>query len=292
MTIHNERLYKLLDVHDLTFAQFAAKLEVDPKTVERWIFTGRSPYPRTAHRAARLLGVDVFHLWPDLYARRQQASTEPVTPRVPPTVVVGVELVEAVASARVVDLWSGRVINALQIALRMSDQDFADLLTSTRTAPNTQAQGAALKQARHRKGWSQSQLVKQLRHSAARLGMAEELPYSQASLIGYISYYENGRRRVSARLWPIFAETYGDCLDQIDACAVTTITAAMVATWNTHPDTVPGPEFQRALDTVLSRAPEHALVRFALLLVRATTDTTARSTSADRVTHMRLVSAR
>jgi plasmid maintenance system antidote protein VapI len=131
---------RLLDSHDHTYASFARKLEVDPKTVERWIFSGRCPYPRTAHKAARLLGVDVFELWPDLYARRQLASNEPATadtladPPADPDVVPPVlgervvsELVETMLRLQltVVDLWTGRHAYAMQTALRMSNEAFA-----------------------------------------------------------------------------------------------------------------------------------------------------------------------
>lgn len=39
-----------------------------------------------------------------------------------------------------------------------------------------------------------------------------------------------------------------------------------VAKWNADPQLVPVPDIQRALDTMLSRAPEDARARFALLL--------------------------
>ena len=39
-----------------------------------------------------------------------------------------------------------------------------------------------------------------------------------------------------------------------------------VAKWNADPELVPTPELQRALDTMLSQAPEDARTRFALLL--------------------------
>src|SRR5215212_7080312 len=39
-----------------------------------------------------------------------------------------------------------------------------------------------------------------------------------------------------------------------------------VAKWNAHPELVPVPDLQRALDTMLNRAPEDARERFALLL--------------------------
>jgi transcriptional regulator with XRE-family HTH domain len=71
VTNTNERLYALLVATDQTSARFAGKVGVDPKTVERWITTGRNPHPRIARRAANLLNVDDVYLWPTLYARRQ-----------------------------------------------------------------------------------------------------------------------------------------------------------------------------------------------------------------------------
>jgi hypothetical protein len=46
----------------------AARLEVDPKTVQRWI-AGRLPRPHSRHALADLLGVDEVELWPQ--ARRR-----------------------------------------------------------------------------------------------------------------------------------------------------------------------------------------------------------------------------
>jgi lambda repressor-like predicted transcriptional regulator len=71
----NERLRTLLVSLDESPAALAAKVGVDPKTVERWLTTDRCPYPRTAHRVARLLEVDVTYLWPNLYAHRQRPVT-------------------------------------------------------------------------------------------------------------------------------------------------------------------------------------------------------------------------
>jgi len=60
----NARLREAVFDARLTPAQVAEKLEVDPKTVDRWIREGRVPFPR--HRAALALMVDVpeQQLWP------------------------------------------------------------------------------------------------------------------------------------------------------------------------------------------------------------------------------------
>jgi hypothetical protein len=79
----NLRLRTLLDSYEHSRAWFAGELGVDPKTVERWITTGRNPYPRLAHKAARLLGAQVCDLWPTLYGSRhpgqcEQSNDEPL----------------------------------------------------------------------------------------------------------------------------------------------------------------------------------------------------------------------
>ncbi|MET8122741.1 helix-turn-helix domain-containing protein [Micromonospora sp. NPDC005291] len=67
----NERLRELLLSLGESPADFAGKLGVDPKTVERWISSRtRTPHPRIAYQAARLLDVDVTYLWPTIHGRR------------------------------------------------------------------------------------------------------------------------------------------------------------------------------------------------------------------------------
>ncbi|MER6592104.1 helix-turn-helix domain-containing protein [Micromonospora purpureochromogenes] len=67
----NERLRETLLSLGESPADFAAKLGVDPKTVERWITNAnRNPHPRIAYQAARLLDVDVTYLWPNIHDRR------------------------------------------------------------------------------------------------------------------------------------------------------------------------------------------------------------------------------
>jgi len=63
--VGNERLRIALGVSGMTAAELADKLEVDPKTVERWITTGRLPHPRHRRAAALHLGQDEAQLWPD-----------------------------------------------------------------------------------------------------------------------------------------------------------------------------------------------------------------------------------
>jgi transcriptional regulator with XRE-family HTH domain len=77
------------------------------------------------------------------------------------------------------------------------------------TPDQLEQQAIGLKEARGRQGWSQTQLAQQLRTAARKLGRVSDLPHSDQALLGYISYYENGRRSVSDRLKPIFREAYG-----------------------------------------------------------------------------------
>lgn len=60
----NERLRDALAARGLTCAVIAERVEVDPKTVERWVASDR--VPRRTHRrsVASLVGIDESYLWP------------------------------------------------------------------------------------------------------------------------------------------------------------------------------------------------------------------------------------
>lgn len=60
----NERLRTALLERGLTPDQLAEALDVDPKTVERWI-SGRLPYRRHRYAVAAQLDLDEAYLWPD-----------------------------------------------------------------------------------------------------------------------------------------------------------------------------------------------------------------------------------
>ena len=62
----NERLRSSMAAAQLTIADMAAKIGVDPKTVERWISTGRVPHRSHRWAAASLLGTDEAYLWPEV----------------------------------------------------------------------------------------------------------------------------------------------------------------------------------------------------------------------------------
>jgi len=61
----NERLRDALHRAGVTTVDVAAKLQVDAKTVERWITLGRNPYPKHRHGIAALLRESERYLWPD-----------------------------------------------------------------------------------------------------------------------------------------------------------------------------------------------------------------------------------
>ena len=69
----NERLRTAMLERGLTPAALAEVLNVDPKSVERWI-TGRTPYRRHRYAVAARLGVDEVYLWPDALSSAQVAS--------------------------------------------------------------------------------------------------------------------------------------------------------------------------------------------------------------------------
>jgi DNA-binding transcriptional regulator YdaS (Cro superfamily) len=60
----NDNLKNALRSAGLTTEQFAAVIEVDPKTVQRWV-SGRTPYPRHRATVARALDLTEHELWPD-----------------------------------------------------------------------------------------------------------------------------------------------------------------------------------------------------------------------------------
>jgi transcriptional regulator with XRE-family HTH domain len=69
----NDRLRTALLERGVTPDDLAAALDVDPKSVERWI-GGRTPYRRHRYAVAAHLGVDEVYLWPDALSRDQVAS--------------------------------------------------------------------------------------------------------------------------------------------------------------------------------------------------------------------------
>jgi len=70
----NERLRALLLERGETPAKLAEALQVDNKTVERWITRGRVPYRRHRHAVAAHFGVDEVYIWPDALDRSEVAA--------------------------------------------------------------------------------------------------------------------------------------------------------------------------------------------------------------------------
>lgn len=62
----NERLRRALGDAGLTVGDLAARLAIDPKTVQRWITTARVPHPANRATVARLLGLAEAELWPQV----------------------------------------------------------------------------------------------------------------------------------------------------------------------------------------------------------------------------------
>lgn len=62
----NDRLRQLMQVHNTNAADLATLIEVDPKTVRRWIDTGRVPHPRHRSAVAQHLESEETFLWPQL----------------------------------------------------------------------------------------------------------------------------------------------------------------------------------------------------------------------------------
>jgi transcriptional regulator with XRE-family HTH domain len=69
----NDRLRTAMLERGLTPAELAAELQVDPKSVERWL-KGRTPYRRHRYAVATHLGVDETYLWPDALTPDQVAN--------------------------------------------------------------------------------------------------------------------------------------------------------------------------------------------------------------------------
>ncbi|CAL9305870.1 XRE family transcriptional regulator [Streptomyces sp. SudanB66_2053] len=60
-----------------TYATLAQQVEIDPKSVERWVNLGRIPRRATALQAAKALGEDVHALWPALRQARPARAISP-----------------------------------------------------------------------------------------------------------------------------------------------------------------------------------------------------------------------
>ncbi|MGW2018108.1 XRE family transcriptional regulator [Streptomyces sp. NPDC001927] len=73
----NERLRAVMADGGWTYAALAEEVDVDPKSVERWVNLSRTPRRITAMRAAETLGEDVHALWPALRQARAARAISP-----------------------------------------------------------------------------------------------------------------------------------------------------------------------------------------------------------------------
>ena len=62
----NELLRARIAARGMRPADLAERVRVDPKTVERWINSGRLPHPQTQWSVAQVLQCDALSLWPEL----------------------------------------------------------------------------------------------------------------------------------------------------------------------------------------------------------------------------------
>ncbi len=70
----NERLRQSITKAGLTLVGLAEQVEVDPKTVERWITKGRLPRPRQRADTAKALNIEEMYLWPEAAESPQARS--------------------------------------------------------------------------------------------------------------------------------------------------------------------------------------------------------------------------
>jgi len=87
----NQNLKHALTTAGLTVEAFAEIIEVDPKTVQRWVAGATVPYQRNQATVAQALGLEPHDLWPDTITTSpgQPARPEPADPGAPLGDVVG-----------------------------------------------------------------------------------------------------------------------------------------------------------------------------------------------------------
>jgi transcriptional regulator with XRE-family HTH domain len=83
MAAPNERLRSAIRDLGVSVEDVARVVDVDVKTVYRWLTLGRVPYPRHRKAVANYLGVDEGTLWPTVVARKSvpvsHVATDPLT---------------------------------------------------------------------------------------------------------------------------------------------------------------------------------------------------------------------
>jgi hypothetical protein len=70
----NERLRAAISAKGETIQSVAQHVGVDPKSVERWITTNRTPHRGHRWKAASFLGTDEVYLWPAVEKQAETAS--------------------------------------------------------------------------------------------------------------------------------------------------------------------------------------------------------------------------
>jgi hypothetical protein len=70
----NDRLRDAMLRNGITIDDVAEQLGVDPKTPERWITTGRTPYRSNRHKLAAMVRESEAYLWPDALDSAQRAE--------------------------------------------------------------------------------------------------------------------------------------------------------------------------------------------------------------------------
>lgn len=90
----NDRLRDALARNGLSLDRVAEELEVNAKTVERWITQGRTPYPKHRHAISALVQESESFLWPDAVpaARAAEISTSEIITTYPHRNVVPQDL--------------------------------------------------------------------------------------------------------------------------------------------------------------------------------------------------------
>ncbi|MEU7140746.1 hypothetical protein ABZ942_14940 [Nocardia sp. NPDC046473] len=73
----NDRLRRAVFEARMTPEQLARKIEVDPKTVQRWITQGRIPYPVHQFAVAVAIGVPEKELWPNAFEQSRHLRAVP-----------------------------------------------------------------------------------------------------------------------------------------------------------------------------------------------------------------------
>src|SRR4051812_1304509 len=80
----NERLRAAISAKEETIQSVAEHVGVDPKSVERWITTNRTPHRSHRWKAATFLGGDEIYIWPSVEKQAEKASTSELITFYPP----------------------------------------------------------------------------------------------------------------------------------------------------------------------------------------------------------------